>query len=123
MYIATESSGKILGFDCYKVTIPFPYSLPVKKDNEFKMFENEMIENLQEMRKVAEKEFGLLSHVLNDSIATTFGQLTEKQLNLSTQCRVVENAIVALDTLLKVNELLTTLQSGGSVPPIEYGEY
>lgn len=87
------------------------------------MFENDMMENLQEMQEVAKKELGLLSHVLNDSIVTTFGKLTEKQLNLSTQCRVVENAIDAIDTLLKTKELLTTLQSGGSIPPIEYGEY
>jgi hypothetical protein len=87
------------------------------------MFENDMMENLQEMREVAKKELGLLSHVLNDSISTTFGALTEKQLNLSTQCRIVENALESIDSLLKVNQFLSTLQSGGSIPPIEYGEY
>lgn len=87
------------------------------------MFDSNMMQNLQEMREVAERHHKLLVHVFNDSIGKTFGKLTKKQLDLSAQCLVAEKAVLSIDDLLKVNQLLADLIEGKDVSPSEYGEF
>ena len=73
------------------------------------MLENDMMQNLQEMREVAEKHYKLLSAAFKESLTTTFGELTKNQLSLEKQCHIAKNAIVSLDQLLATNKLLSDL--------------
>ena len=79
-------------------------------DRGFKMFEQNMMENLQEMKEVAEKQLALVETVKRQEMTDNDFAMTKKGYNLVDQSENLELIIASIDTIFLTTKNLKKLE-------------